>query len=82
MAAKLYLILSGFIFLLVGIFHLLRVVYHWPIVIGTWTIPFVLSYVGFPAATGYSAWALWLLRRMRIPGSSPFRLRGPARELR
>lgn len=63
MSKKLYLIISGSIFLLVGIFHLLRLVYQWPIVVGTRTIPHALSYVGFPVATGYAAWACWLLVR-------------------
>jgi hypothetical protein len=62
MSEKLYLIISGVIFLLVGIFHLLRLVYHWPIVVGTRVIPHSLSYVGFPVSIGYSVWAAWLLR--------------------
>ncbi|MDH4271835.1 MAG: hypothetical protein OEW18_07645 [Candidatus Aminicenantes bacterium] len=60
---KLYLAISGAIFLLVGIFHLLRLIYHWPIVVGTRAVPYALSYVGFPASIGYFAWACWLLRR-------------------
>ena len=63
MSKKLYLTISGSIFLLVGIFHLLRLIYHWPIVVGTTEIPYLLSYVGFPASIGYSVWAAWLLRR-------------------
>ena len=63
MSKNLYLIISGAIFLLVGIFHLLRLVYQWPIVVGTQMIPQSLSYVGFPVATGYAVWAYWLLRR-------------------
>ncbi len=62
MCKKLYLIISGIIFLLVGIFHLFRIINHWPIVVGTRAIPFLLSYVGFPASIGYSLWAAWLLR--------------------
>jgi hypothetical protein len=61
MAKKLYLILSGAIFLLVAVFHLLRLLNHWPIVVGPRTIPFVLSYVGLPASMAYCAWATWLL---------------------
>jgi hypothetical protein len=61
MSKKLYLALSGTIFLLVGIFHLLRLLYHWRIVVGTTTIPVALSFVGLPAATGYCVWAAWLL---------------------
>jgi len=63
MSKKLYLIISGSIFLLVGIFHLLRLIYHWPIVVGATEIPYLLSYVGFPASIGYSIWSAWLLRR-------------------
>ncbi len=63
MSEKLYLIISGVVFLLVGIFHLLRLVYHWPIVVGTRVIPHSLSYVGFPVSIGYSVWAGWLLHR-------------------
>jgi len=65
MSRKLYLIISGTIFLLVGVFHLLRLVNHWPILVGTRTIPHSLSYVGFPVATGYAVWAYWLLRGSR-----------------
>jgi len=67
MAKKLYLILSGGIFLLVAVFHLLRLVYHWPVVVGPRTIPFALSYVGFPASAGYFAWAISLLSRDKQP---------------
>jgi len=67
MSRKLYLILSGFVFLLVAIFHLLRLVYHWPIVVGPRTIPFALSYLGLPGSTGYCVWAVWLLCRGEKP---------------
>lgn len=67
MSQKLYLIISGSIFLLVGIFHFLRLVYQWPILVGTRVVPFALSYIGFPGAIGYSAWAWWLLSRRRPP---------------
>lgn len=60
---SLYLVISGAIFLLVAVFHLLRLIYHWPIVVGTRVIPYSLSYVGFPVSFGYSVWAAWLLRR-------------------
>jgi hypothetical protein len=63
LSKRLYLAISGGIFLLVGVFHLLRLIYHWPIVVGTRAIPFALSYVGFPASIGYAIWACWLLRR-------------------
>jgi hypothetical protein len=65
MSKKLYLIISGGIFLLVGIFHLFRLIHHWPIMVGTREIPYALSYVGFPVSTGYSVWAAWLLHRRK-----------------
>jgi hypothetical protein len=64
MAHKLYLFLSGLIFFLVSLLHFLRLVYGWPVVVGPWTIPYTLSYVGCPAALGYSVWAAWLFRHM------------------
>src|SRR5512136_608847 len=63
MTKKLYLAVSGTIFLLVGFFHLLRLVYQWPIVVGTAVIPHALSFVGCPVSLGYAAWASWLLLR-------------------
>jgi hypothetical protein len=63
MSQKLYLIISGAIFFLVGTFHLLRLVYGWPIVVGARMVPYSLSYVGFPVSIGYSVWACWLLFR-------------------
>jgi len=62
---KVYLVLSGTIFLLVGMLHLFRLLYAWPIVVGEWNVPQWVSYVGFPVASGYCAWAYWLCRRSR-----------------
>jgi len=60
---KLYLILSGAIFFLVALLHLFRLVYHWPIVVGTFVVPHFVSYIGFPVAAGYCLWAYWLVRK-------------------
>ncbi len=65
MALKLYLIFSGAIFFLVAVLHLFRLLNGWAIVVGPYTVPFALSYVGFPAATVYCVWAIWLLRAAR-----------------
>ncbi len=62
MALRLYLVVSGAVFLLVGVFHLFRLIYGWSITVGPYTVPFALSYVGCPVATGYCIWAIWLLR--------------------
>ncbi len=63
LSLKLYLIISGSIFLGVGILHLFRLLYRWPILIGTYSVPHVLSVIGFPVATVYAVWAVVLLRR-------------------
>ena len=63
MSNKLYLIVSGAIFFMVAVLHLLRLIFHWPIVVDGWTVPHWLSYIGFPVASGYTVWAGWLLRR-------------------
>jgi len=68
MALKLYLIVSGAIFLLVGIFHLFRLLYAWPIAVGPYLVPLALSYVGCPVSTAYCLWAAWLLRATRTRG--------------
>ena len=68
MSQRLYLSISGLVFLLVAVFHFLRLVYHWPIVVGPRTIPYALSFIGFPVSLGYSVWAAWLLRAGIVRG--------------
>jgi len=63
MSNRLYLIVSGGVFFLVAIFHLLRLLYHWPIIVGARVIPHSLSYAGFPVSSGYFVWACWLFVR-------------------
>jgi hypothetical protein len=75
MGQKLYLIISGTIFFLVGVFHLFRLVYHWQIFVGPSEVPYSLSYVGCPVSLSYSAWACWLLIRTWSAGQSA--ARGP-----
>ncbi len=60
---KVYLALSGTIFLLVGLLHLFRLINQWQITVGTSTVPHWLSFVGLPVSTGYFIWAIWLFRR-------------------
>jgi|WetSurMetagenome_2_1015567.scaffolds.fasta_scaffold141817_1 hypothetical protein len=61
MLLKLYLIISGGIFFLVGTFHLLRLIYQWNIIVGTSLIPQELSYAGCPVSFLYFLCAVWLL---------------------
>ena len=68
MSRKLYFSLTGLIFLLVGVLHFLRLLYHWPVMVGPRAVPYALSFIGCPGALGYSAWAAWLLRAESVGG--------------
>ena len=63
MNAKRHLSISGFIFFLVGLFHFLRLIYHWPAQVGTCAVPNWVSFLGLVVAWGLSAWAYKLHRR-------------------
>ncbi len=65
MSRKLYLILSGAIFLLVALLHLFRLQYRWPIVVGAWVMFEWMAYFGFPVASAYCIWADLLYRDSR-----------------
>ena len=60
---KAFILISGSIFLLVAVFHLFRLLFQWPIIVGTIEIPFLLSYMGFPASMTFTILALWLFRK-------------------
>jgi hypothetical protein len=60
---KLYLSLSGLVFFLVAIFHLLRIVFIWPIAVGGVEIPMMLSYAGLPSGIAAAALAVILARK-------------------
>ena len=62
MTEKLYLIISGVIFSLIGLFHLLRITFQWQAMIGAWTIPFAISPIAIVVATVLSFWAFRLSR--------------------
>ena len=57
MISKLYLYVTGSIFGLVAIVHLIRLILHWPAQIGTWVIPIWLSWVFLFVAGLLSVWA-------------------------
>ncbi len=63
MTTRTYLVISGTIFGIVSIFHLLRVVNSWVLVLGEWSVPMWVSWFGtaFPAVL--CIWALRLASR-------------------
>ena len=58
-----YLLLSGVIFAVVALLHLLRLVYSWPAQLGAWTMPMGFSWIGLLAAGTLAAWAFSLSAR-------------------
>jgi hypothetical protein len=63
MNPRVYLILTGCIFTVVGVGHLLRLLFAMPIEVGGWTLPMWISWLGFPAALALAVWAFRLARR-------------------
>jgi hypothetical protein len=57
-----YLQISGTLFGLIALAHLLRLLRHWPIELAGNTVPLWASWVGLVLASGLSVWALRLLR--------------------
>lgn len=62
MTEKLYLIISGVIFALVGLLHLLRILLQWPLLVGAWTVPLALSAIAVVVAAVLTFWAFRLSR--------------------
>ncbi len=62
MTEKLYLLISGVIFALIGLFHLLRIMFQWQAMVGAWTIPFIISPIAIVVAAVLTFWAFRLSR--------------------
>jgi hypothetical protein len=60
---KAYLAISGGIFCLVALLHLMRIIFHAPVQIGGWSVPFWISWGGFVVPAVLCAWALKLITR-------------------
>jgi hypothetical protein len=52
MNRKTFALLAGIIFTLVALFHLVRIFEDWPIIIGDWSVPKWLSWIGLIVAGG------------------------------
>ena len=63
MGAKSYLMVSGFIFFLVAMIHLVRLAYHWPVQVGSRVFPIWPSYVAVIVGLGLCFWAYGLSRK-------------------
>jgi len=59
-----YLVISGFIFGIVAVAQLLRVIYQLALQIGSINIPMSLSVIAAAIALVLSIWAFWLAKRL------------------
>ncbi len=57
-----YLQISGTLFGLIALGHLLRLFRHWPVDLAGYMVPLWVSWVGLLLAGGLSVWALRLMR--------------------
>jgi hypothetical protein len=57
-----YLQISGTLFGLIAVAHLLRLFRHWPVDLAGYTMPLWASWIGLLVAGGLSVWALRLVR--------------------
>ena len=60
---KTYLNISATVFAIVALAHLARAIAQWPIAIGPWNVPLVLSWFAAIPAAGLSIWAFSLARK-------------------
>ena len=57
-----YLVISASVFAVVAIAHVTRAIEQWPIMIGPWSVPVELSWLGAIASGALSLWSILLLR--------------------
>lgn len=60
MTQRTYNQISGILFGLIAVLHLVRLIQGWPAVIGAWTMPLWLSAIAVIIA-GFLAWSAWKL---------------------
>lgn len=65
MNARPYLLVSGVVFLLVALLHLLRALNGWELQYGPWTVPMWVSWGGTVGPVLLSVWAFLLAARSR-----------------
>jgi hypothetical protein len=59
-----YLRISGALFGLIALLHVLRLLLRWPAQIADWTVPIWISWIGTLAAAALSIWAFRLARQL------------------
>ena len=59
---KMYIKLTGLIFSIIAILHLLRLIFRWDVIMGDWQIPVWVSFIGV-AASGFLAYIAFKLSK-------------------
>lgn len=57
MAYRQYCAISGVLFALVALAHLLRILYDMPVLVDTYDVPMLLSWFGFAVPAALAVWA-------------------------
>ncbi len=63
MRVNAYLIVTGILFGLMAIVHVMRLLSGWPAMIGTWQVPIEFSWSAGLIGAALCVWAIVLLRR-------------------
>jgi len=63
MKAKTYLLISAVVFGIVCFGHMLRIVFGWPLVIGTYDVPMAVSWMGMVITAGLVVWVIAMFSR-------------------
>jgi hypothetical protein len=58
MDQRAFSIVAGMIFALVALLHLVRIIIGWSVVIGDWSVPMWVSWIGFVVAGGLAFFGL------------------------
>jgi len=65
MNSRTYLVISGVIFGIVAVLHLLRVISGWAVILGSWSAPMWISWLGTIGPSILCIWAIRLAMRPR-----------------
>jgi hypothetical protein len=63
MEGKPYAVVSGIVFALVALAHLIRAIQGWPVLIGDWQLAVWVSWLAVLIAGGLAVWAFSIARK-------------------
>ena len=63
MDRKMFSVAAGVIFAVVALFHLVRIYMGWPVMIGDWSVPMWVSWIGLVVAVDLAFFGLRLAER-------------------